>query len=80
MTSKAREEILTSIDKMMFTEIEIDATAEVNAGWNKKAKYKGPLIPSERVEVIKLNGQEVIDCDTRSEIRRYMTMSITKAK
>ena len=62
MTNKAREEILKSIDKMMFTEIEIDATEEVNVGWNKRAKYKGPLIPSERVEVIRLNGQEVVDC------------------
>ena len=61
MSNEAREKILRSIDKMRYTEIEIDAAEEVRAGWNKKASYKGALIPSERVEIVKLNGQETVD-------------------
>ena len=61
ISNEAREKILRSIDKMRYTEIEIDAAEEVQVGWNKKATYKGALIPSERVEVVKLNGQETVD-------------------
>ena len=59
---EARKKILDSIDKLRHSDIEIDATAEVNVGWNRKATYKGALIPSERVEIININGQEVADC------------------
>ena len=62
MPPEARKKILDSIDKLRHSDIVIDASAEVRVGWNKKAKYIGALIPSERIEIISLNGQEVVDC------------------
>ena len=64
MTPNIRDEIISSIDRLMGTIITINASGEVQAGWRQKAEYKGPLLPCKRIsqEIVKLNGQEVIDC------------------
>lgn len=64
ITPTIREEILRSIDKLMNTTIEINASAEVKAGWREEDEYSGHLLPCERISQknIRLNGQEVVDC------------------
>ena len=64
MTPAMRDEIIKSIDKLMGTIIEINASEEVKAGWRQEAEYKGALLPCKRVSKkdIRINGQEVIDC------------------
>lgn len=64
ITPAIRNEIIHSIDKLMSTTIEINASAEAQAGWRQEAEYKGPLLPCERVtkKNIRVNGQEVADC------------------
>ena len=57
-----RAKIIESLRKLRATTIEINASQEEKAGWSKKGKYEGSLLPSERVEVITLNGQKVVDC------------------
>ncbi|MBR1438747.1 MAG: hypothetical protein IJ587_09450 [Synergistaceae bacterium] len=62
LTPEIRAKIIESLRKLRATTIEIDASQEEKAGWSKKGKYEGSLLPSERVEVITLNGQKVVDC------------------
>ena len=62
LTPDIRAKIIESLRKLRATTIEIDASQEEKAGWVKKGKYEGSLLPSERVEVITLNGQKVVDC------------------
>ena len=64
MTPAMRNEIIKSIDKLMGTTIEINASAEMQAGWRQEAEYKSALLPCKRVSKkdIRINGQEVIDC------------------
>ncbi len=64
MTPAMRNEIIKSIDKLMGTTIEINASEEVKAGWRQEAEYKSALLPCKRVSKkdIRINGQEVIDC------------------
>lgn len=62
LTPDIRAKIIESLRKLRATTIEIDASQEEKAGWIKKGKYEGSLLPSERVEVITLNGQKVVDC------------------
>ena len=62
LTPDIRAKIIESLRKLRATTIEIDASQEEKAGWVKKGKYEGSLLPSEHVEVITLNGQKVVDC------------------
>lgn len=64
ITPAIRDEIIRSINKLMNTTIEINASAEVEAGWRKEAEYQGHLLPCERTsqKSVRLNGQEVTDC------------------
>ena len=57
-----RKEILRSIDKMRKTEITINNSDEAKKFGYKQFTYQSSLLPSERIEGIKLNGNEVIDC------------------
>ena len=62
ITPEIRAKIIESLRKLRATTIEIDASQEEKAGWAKKGKYEGSLLPSERVEIVMLNGQKVVDC------------------
>lgn len=57
-----RKAILGSIDKMRNTEITIDNSAEAKKFGYEKFICQSSLLPSERIEGITLNGNEVIDC------------------
>ena len=60
MSDETRRKILSSVDKMRFTSIEINATAEVKAGMLTRVMFNSYLIPAERTEV-EVNGQIVKD-------------------
>ena len=60
MSDETRNKILSSVDKMRFTSIEINATAEVKAGMITRVMFNSYLIPAERTEV-EVNGQIVKD-------------------
>lgn len=62
--AEVRKEILRSIDKMRCTDITIDFSKECEESHGKynKVNYKGSILPSERVECVKLNGNEAYDC------------------
>ena len=64
LTPQMREAIFTSLRKLRTTSITIYAEQELEAGYNKKARYQGVLLPSEILdeEIISLNGKEVKDC------------------
>ena len=57
---KMRDRILSSLDKMRNTQIEIDASEEAHAFKICSYRYRGNLLPSERVEAV-IRGQRV-DC------------------
>ena len=61
MSNESREKIIKSLEKMRFTSIKIDATAEVKQGMIAEGIIESYLIPAKRVEII-LNGQRVTDC------------------
>ena len=62
LTPDMRNKIIQSLKKLRLTNIEIDSSQEEKVGWNKKGHYEGALLPSERIEVMTLNGQEVVEC------------------
>ncbi len=62
LTPEIRTKIIESLRKLRSTTIEFDASQEEKVGWVKKGKYEGSLLPSERIEVVELNGQQVLDC------------------
>lgn len=62
LTPDMRNKIIESLKKLRMTDINIDSSQEEKAGWNKKGHYEGALLPSERIEVMTLNGQEVVEC------------------
>lgn len=57
-----RKAILRSIDKMRNTEISIDNSEEAQKFGYEKFNYKSSLLPSERIEGVRINGNEVLDC------------------
>ena len=62
LTPDMRSKIIKSLKKLRMTDINIDSSQEEKVGWNKKGHYEGALLPSERIEVMTLNGQEVVEC------------------
>jgi len=62
ISSVMRKDILASIDKMGATKITIDNSAEAKAFGYKKFKYFGSLLYIKRIEGVKINGNEVVDC------------------
>ena len=62
LTPEMRRKIIESLKKLRMNDINIDSSPEEKVGWNKKGNYEGALLPSERIEIMTLNGQEVFDC------------------
>ena len=62
ISPETRKAILRSIDKMSSTSLRIDNTSEAKTFGYKNLTYKGNLLEAERLEGIKINGNEVDDC------------------
>ena len=60
MSDETREKITNSLRKLRYTNVTINATAEVKAGMIAEAHFERYLIPADRAEII-LNGQRVND-------------------
>ncbi len=61
MSPETREKIVKSLNKMRFTNVKINASAEVKAGMILEGTFENYLIPAKRTEVM-LNGQIIKDC------------------
>ena len=59
-----REAILASLRKLRLTNIVIRAEQELEAGYSKKSRYEGVILPNEVIEdkTVSLNGENVRDC------------------
>ena len=59
-----RKAILASLRKLRLTNIIICAEQELEAGYSKKSRYEGVILPNEIVEdeTVSLNGKFVRDC------------------
>lgn len=59
-----REAILASLRKLRLTSIIIRAEQELEAGYSKKSRYEGVILPNEVIEdeTVSLNGENVRDC------------------
>ncbi len=61
MSPETRENIVKSLNKMRFTNVKINASAEVKAGMILEGSIESYLIPAKRTEAM-LNGQIIKDC------------------
>ena len=61
MSPETREKIVKSLNKMRFTNVKINASAEVKAGMILEGTIDSYLIPAKITEVM-LNGQVIKDC------------------
>ena len=61
---KMRQDILASLRKLRLTNIIINAEQELEAGYSKKSRYEGVILPNEVIEdeTILLNGGKVRNC------------------
>ena len=59
-----RKAILASLRKLRLTSIIIRAEQELEAGYSKKSRYEGVILPNEVIEdeTVSLNGENVRDC------------------
>ncbi len=59
-----REAILASLRRLRLTNIIIRAEQEIEAGYSKKSRYEGVILPNEVIEdeTVSLNGENVRDC------------------
>ena len=64
LNPKMREAILASLRKLRLTSIIIRAEQELEAGYSKKSRYEGVILPNEVIEdeTVSLNGKNVRDC------------------
>jgi hypothetical protein len=62
LTVNGRQEVLTSLSKMMETSIEIDARKEGRAFTGEEYQYSGKLLPSCFVNGVSLNNNPVKHC------------------